>query len=293
MVWPLLVILLPLAGMAGLVWRTLGADRRAMEAEAKARGQELAEAVMHQVREALEVRLAVRFGFAASGGAAAPESRAWSELSGVGPERRRSFLVVNQELRLVDPQPEVWPPEPAPLPAPESAGLGPARLAAWRDANLAMDRWAWAEAAERFDQFASDSQSSGGALTASEETGNAAVRFELHARFNRAVALERLGAIDSAISGFAALVDDAAGRGVDADLTESGLSLVHLAVLKVLELTGDRSDVLPQSWRSHPRRVIEIVARRPPSPLAESCIAGLRRLGPEWVAGVGDPGLTV
>jgi hypothetical protein len=113
------------------------------------------------------------------------------------------------------------------------------------------------------------------------------------ARFNRAVALERLGERASAMDAYAAMVHGAAERRTEADLTESGVSLIHLAVLKVLELAGDRWEALPPSWRSHPWRVISMIAGSPPSPLAEACIVRLRRFAPEWVAGAGDPNLTV
>jgi signal transduction histidine kinase len=150
-----------------------------------------------------------------------------------------------------------------------------------------------AEAVDLFAAFVRDDETSSKDWARSDDEGIAAVRFELHARFNRAVALERLGDRASALDAYAALVHGAAKRGTEAVLTESGVSLIHLAVLKVLDLAGDRWEALPPSWRSHPWRVISIIARSPPSPLAEACIARLRRLAPEWVAGVGDPNLTV
>lgn len=291
--WPLLVILLPLAGMAGLVWGTLDADRRAVEAEAKSRAQELAEAVMKQVRETLEVELAVRFGSASPGRPAATERGTWSEFSGTEAEGRRSSFVVNQEFGLVDPQPEVWPPEPAPLPAPEWAGLGPERVGVWREANAAFDRGSWADAVELFAAFLRGDETSSEDWARSDGEKSAAARFELHARFNRAVTLERLGDREAAIDAYAALVHGAAERRTEANLTESGVSLIHLAVLKVLDLAGDRWEELPQAWRSQQWRVISIITGSPPSPLAEACIVRLRRLAPEWVAGTGDPNLTV
>jgi signal transduction histidine kinase len=293
MLWPLLVILLPLAGMAGLVWWTLGTDRRAVEAEAKARGQELAEAVMNRVRETLDVGLAVRFGTASPGWPSATERGTWSEFRDSEAEGRRSYFVVNQQFGLVDPQPEVWPPEPAPLPAPEWAGLGPERVAVWREANVVFGRGSWVEAVDLFTAFVRGEETSSEDWARSDDEGITAVRFELHARFNRAVALDRLGDRASALDAYAALVHGAAERGTEAVLTESGVSLIHLAVLKVLDLVGDRCEELPQAWRSHPWRVISIIAGRPPSPLAEACIVRLRRFAPEWVAGAGDPNLTV
>jgi signal transduction histidine kinase len=196
--------------------------------------------------------------------------------------------VVNQEYELVDPRPEVWPPEPAPLPAPDWAGLGPDRVAVWREANAAFGRGSWVEAVDLFAAFVR-----GEDWARSDLEGIAAVRFEMHARFNRALALERRGDRASAMDAYAALVHGVAERGTEAELTESGVSLIHLAVLKVLDLAGDRCDALPQAWRSHPWRVISIIAGSPPSPLAEACIARLRSLAPEWVAGAGDPSLTV
>lgn len=263
LLWPFAAILGPMLLLAVMAAWTLKADRRSVEQAARTRAADLAAAVLEAAEKSLSI---VEFG--TNGPIAFSVSQG------------RDIFIVNDQFKLETPRPWTWPPIPAPLDQRDFANLTKDKLSQWRQAEDSFERCEWAGAVAGYLKFLNGRLRLGDTPMADFHAGIHTSRFRPIAIFKRAVALERLHQTNDAISAY----NDSFTVGGD-DAGEAGLSLRHLAALKILDLTEGGPASLPAEWREHPLWLVSAVSYPPPSPLAEEVI---RRLSanPEFLAAI-------
>jgi signal transduction histidine kinase len=159
-----------------------------------------------------------------------------------------SVFCVNSKNELIYPQPLRWPSEPTQSLRPESQ-LNPQQLKQWQAAESALSKGDWTEAAKLYQEF---SLGHDGAMSeahpnsaASRSTENLGIR----ALFNRAVTIEHSGTPEQAITAYNEVL--AATRNETIDSSEAGLSLTHLAAIKILNLAEHQISRLPEDWKTN------------------------------------------
>ena len=113
--------------------------------------------------------------------------------------------------------------------------------------------------------------------------GIADSRFRPLALSRRAAAVEKSGDVPGAIAAYNDIFDGFV-FGPEA-LSESGVGLAPLAVLKILDLAKDNPAALPEDWRRNPQFLVsELAQNGPASPISEEAIRRLRQVAPALVA---------
>ena len=253
LLWPFAAILGPMLLLAVMAALTLRADRSSVEQEARTRASKLAATILEVAESAFRT---VEFG-----------TNTFSVPHG-------DILFLNDRFEMTSPPTTQWPPKPMPLTERDFADLKPAKLAQWREAEAAFYRGEWESAQQLFLKFLEGRSRSGREPMADFHVGISSSRFRPIAVFNRAVALERLGQTNQAITAFNDLFDGFTAGTMD--FGETGIPLRHLAMLKILDLSAVTPSTLPEEWIQHPIWVVSYIANAPSSPLAEEVIQRLR-----------------
>jgi signal transduction histidine kinase len=263
LLWPLAVVLLPLLVLGALAAWTLNSDRRSARQEAKARADEIASAVMSSAEDDLKI---VKF-----------QSEGFYVTSG------QNVITVDRNHELIEPRPWVWPPQPAPLTARDFSNLKSNKLAQWNEAEKAFGSAEWKRAAELYLAFLDGRRQLASQPMADFHAGIADSRFRPIALNRRAAALEKSGDVPGAIAAYNDIFDGFT-FGPEA-LSESGVGLAPLAVLKILDLAKSNPEALPEDWRRNPHFIVsEIAQNGPASPISEEAIRRLRQIAPALVA---------
>jgi signal transduction histidine kinase len=269
LLWPLVVVLAPLLVLGALAVWTLNSDRRSAQQEATARANEIASSVMSAAEDDLKI---VQF-----------------ETNGYGVMKGQNIITVNRNHELIQPRPWIWPPQPAPL-TKDFSNLKSNKLAQWNEAESAFAAGEWKRAADLYLAFLNGRRHLGTNWMAELRSGIADSRFRPIALSRRAAAVEKSGDVPGAITAYNDIFDGFT-LGPEA-VSESGVGLAPLAVLKILDLAKDNPDALPEEWRRNPRFLVsEIAQNGPVSPISEEAIRRLRQIAPALVSS-SDPPLT-
>jgi signal transduction histidine kinase len=261
LLWPLAVVLSPLLVLGVMAVWTLNSDRRSATQEAKARADEIASSVMSQAEDDLNV---VQF-----------------ENSGFRVTQGKNIVGLNHKQELVSPPPWVWPPQPAPL-TKNFSNLKSNKLAQWNEAEKAFGSGDWKRAADLYLAFLNGRARLGSQWKAELESGIADSRFRPIALSRRAAAIEKAGDVPGAIAAYNDIFDGFTW-GPEA-VSESGVGLAPLAVLKILDLAKDNPEALPEDWRRNPRFIVSQMAQNGPvSPISEEAIQRFRRIAPALI----------
>jgi len=263
MLWPVGVVLLPLAVLASMAAWTLVKDRRSAQDEAKARAGEIAAALLSTAEEDLRI---VEF-----------------RPNGYAIMKGQNTITVNELYELTNPRPWVWPPQPAPLTANDFASLKTNKLTQWREAEAAFNAGQWTNAVDRYLKFLDGRRQLGAEPMADFHAGIASTRFRPIALSKRAAALERMGDVPGAIAAY----NDLFGGFVlgQSGYSESGVPFAPIAVLKILDLAKDNPAALPDDWRRNPQFVVSELAQDGDiSPITEEAIRHFRKVAPTLIA---------
>jgi len=269
LLWPLVVVLAPLLVLGVLAVWTLHSDRRSAREEAKAQAGEIASSLMASAEGDLKV---VEFGSHSVGGMTLPK---WS----VNTRNGEDVITLNHNHELVEPRPWVWPPQPAPLTAKDFSNLKSNKLEQWHEAEKAFDSGEWKRAADLYLAFLGGRRTLGSQPMADFYEGIADSRFRPIALSRRAAAIEKAGDVPGAIAAYNDIFDGfVLGREA---VSESGVGLAPLAVLKILDLAKDNPEALPEDWRRNPQFLVsEIAQNGPASPISEEAIRRLKQVAP-------------
>jgi signal transduction histidine kinase len=289
LLWPFVAIVGPMLLLAVMAGWTLRADRRSVEQEARNRAGELASTMLATAEKLLD---------------------AYENYTDSRPQSDLEVFIVNERFDLVHPPSWEWPPKPAPLASEDFSGLEPDKLGQWRGGEEAFAVQRWHEAVKHYLEFtdvriAGPGTNSGKPYFTAQDSAptddtaekslsrlladsGASVkvanvnngRLAALALFRRAQALEALGFKARAIEAYDDVLVLFGHRSANAPRTESGVPLVPLAVIKVLELAGDRVSALPAGWRRNPHWAIGSLAATDASPLASEAQQRLRNIGP-------------
>lgn len=242
-VWPVFALLVPVLALSVLAGSALARDWRAARGEATVRSQEMATEVAR--------RISGLFAIAPDGVATEPR-RDRIPLPGFG---------IGASNALVEPPPVVWPPTPQPLLPSGNAELD----AAWEAANEAVRLGEWNQAVRAFDRVLDIVPPPRDPMAESGEDDTNSTRRRRLAEYERALALERTGAVEASLDALQEIVsreslDDPVTR------TEAGLAVGCLAASKVV--TQFLGEPAPESgsWRIDLVRLARAFDRWPPSP---------------------------
>lgn len=213
---------------------TLARDYRTARAEATARARDLAELGLDRL-----------------------VSRVDQFADSVSPTLPHHFAVgaANQ---LVQPQPLRWPPQPHAL-GPTSDEPNP-RFPDWQLARAALDSQQPLDALRHFDRL----------LAATNDPPLLAPAERVRVLLERTRALERTDHTNAWIPEWQRVLEAAGPY----DTTDTGLSVIQLAALRILDLVESQSAPLPTAWRQDPASVVRRVAATP-SPYATDFLRGL------------------
>jgi signal transduction histidine kinase len=263
LVWPLAVVLLPLLILGALAVWTLNSDRRSAREEARAHAGEIASTVLAAAEEDLNIVRLTSGGFLVLKG--------------------QNTFSVSPEGKLVSPPPWVWPPKPAPLTSNDFKDLRTNKLVQWREAEAAFAAGKWTNSAELYLKFLDGRRQSGSEPMADFNAGIANSRFRPLAQSRRAAAIEKSGDVPGAISAYNDIFDGFV-IGPEA-ISESGVALAPLAILKILDLAQDNPKALPEDWRRNPQFLVSQLSQNgDASPITEEAIQRLRRIASSLVA---------
>ncbi|EEF61736.1 histidine kinase [Pedosphaera parvula Ellin514] len=104
----------------------------------------------------------------------------------------------------------------------------------------------------------------------------------IRARFNRAVAMEHFETTEQAITAYNEVLGASGNDTIDS--SEAGLSLTHLAAIKILNLAEHQASRLPEDWRTNPVQVVTKLLHHV-SPFEYELRTDLQKLikpGPSW-----------
>jgi len=258
LLWPLAVVLSPLLVLGVMAVWTLSSDRRSAQQEAKARAEEIASSILSLAESDFKMIDFKPSGFTANG---------------------REYLALNHKQKLVWPRPWVWPPEPAPL---ALGNLNSNKLAQWNEAERAFASGDWKRAADLYLAFLNGRARLGSHWTEELQSGIADSHFRPMALSRRAAALEKAGDAPGAIAAYNDIFDGFTS-GPEA-VSESGIGLAPIAILKILDLAKDNPDALPEEWRRNPSFLVsEIAQNGPASPISAEAIRRLRQVAPALI----------
>ena len=254
--WPFVVILGPMLVLAVMATWTLRADRRSVEKEARTRSAELAARMLEAAEKSLEC-------LTYSNGVAY-----W----------KGDFFTVNEQFELTYPGPWVWPPRPSPLTTNELTRLAADKLDAWNSAEAAFQRHDWAEAATAYEKVQGVPDPPPDGRRYLKFNPNVPERLPLLALFRQAQALEAMGSNYQAIELYRSALKYVGF--VTNAVTEAGVPIAPLAVIKMADLASNEVDAIPDFWKQDLFPVIVRLSTAHASPITEEAQNRIRLLAP-------------
>ncbi len=261
--WPFVVILGPMLLLAVMATWTLRADRRTVEKEARARSAELAARMLEVAEKSLEC-------LTYSNGVAH-----W----------KGDFFTVKGQFELTYPGPWVWPPKPSPLATNEFDRLPADKLDAWHSAEAAFQRQDWAEAAAAYEKVQGVPRPPLDGRRYLKFNPNIPERLPLLALFRQAQAQEAMGSNYQAIELYRSALKYVGF--VTNAVTEAGVPIAPLAVIKITDLSSNDVNAIPDFWKQDLFPVIVRLSTAQASPLTEAAQDRVRRMAPALAASQG------
>ncbi len=259
--WQGVLILVPVAVLVAAGLWTLRQDRVAIEHDARLRAGPIAATTIAELQKRLHpINVTFRI-----------EGRSRT----IHSSTQELWFEVRADNALDQQWPFTWPPTPTPFPTNTVARMSPDRARLWLDAGHSYQAGDWIQAIKLYSNFAAEGPIVTGPVAPTDGGSNERLRGE--ANYRIATAYERLEQTNQAILAYDdVLLSFQNPYNLNDTRSEAGLSLPHLAAMRIFNLAGAATN-LPPRWLSNCLPVLELL-RNDGSPFGGELISRFRML---------------